>query len=181
MKRSTQKVIYRNKKTGKVKYYYYHKNSDGSRNVITGREHVQLRLFESKFIVNGKVKFNAEFYTKSLNLSDRNAFNAMVNSLIRKEGKSYTLAQVKAMVSGNKAVIAMANSGLSVQQLAEKLKTSEKTLLDGTNWHGAYFTDPDTGTTYQFRYNYEGESSFEEVKADNNGDNDNGKQRQITL
>lgn len=166
MKRSTQKVIYRNKKTGKVKYYYYHKNSDGSRSRITGKEHVQLRIRESKFIVNGKVKFNADIYTKSLSLSERNAFNAEVNSLIRKEGKSYTLAQVEAMAGGNKAVIAMANTGLSVQQISKELHTSEKAMLDEKNWNGTYFTNPDTGATYKFNINYEGESYFEEVKAE---------------
>lgn len=165
MKRSTQKVVYKNKKTGKVKYYYY-KNSGDSRSRITGKEYGQLRIRESKVIVNGKVKFNVNKYTKSLSLSERNNFSATINSLIHREGKSYTLAQVEAMASGNKAAIAMANTGLSVQQISKELHASEKAMLDEKNWNGTYFTNPDTGTTYKFNINYEGESYFEEVKAE---------------
>lgn len=165
MRRTTQKVI--NKKTGKR---YYYKLTKEGRVRIQGREYGQLRVRETRVVKAGKV--NQRILGKYLSGADTTWKNKIRAELYRAQAlnKTYTVQQIEAMAQHNQIAITMANTGLSTGQIAKELGVTEKQLVDTRNWNpksngkpSDIFTNPETGKSYQFIVNYEGESFLKEI------------------
>ena len=93
-----------------------------------------------------------------------------INSIIatgKAEGKTWTVQQIQAMFMENKIAIAIANTGLDPNELAQAWGVSVADLFDEKNWTNnqgkSIFRDPNTGRQYEVTWDYDEGSSWVEI------------------
>lgn len=68
------------------------------------------------------------------------------------------------LMAGSKVEMMFANAGTSALIEAEYLGVEEADLLNDNNWSGDVFTDPQSGRSWRYTFNYFGsEASWEEI------------------
>lgn len=72
----------------------------------------------------------------------------------KKSGKAMRTTGFFGRMASNKVERMFANAGTDAESEAERLGVSVDALLDGDNWEGDVFTDPETGTAYLFTFSY---------------------------
>ena len=93
-----------------------------------------------------------------------------INSIIatgKAEKKTWTVQQIQAMFTENKIAIAIANTGLDPNELAQAWGVSVADLFDEKNWTSnqgkSIFRDPNTGKQYEVTWDYDEGSSWIEI------------------
>ena len=145
-----------NKKYGN---YYYHLGQRVSEETYIG-SHIAVK--------NGKIfaKTSNYFALLAKSQSELAEYSAVLFRAAA-EKKTYTVAQIKAMVDRNRIEILIANMGLTPEELAKDLNTSVENLLNPKNWKKSttIYTAPETGRSYLFEWTYEGETLYTEIYA----------------
>lgn len=72
--------------------------------------------------------------------------------------------RLEASILHNRIEGMFANAGVSMDYAADEVGATIEQLYDQGNWSDGVFTNPDTGVSYEFRFNYSG-SVWEEIGA----------------
>lgn len=153
--KSTKTVVrtYLSKKTGKTvtKTYTYKKS--------------QLRSRKT-YIINSKGRINKAALDRLINKGVGTKFELETSLKVQlAQGKvSVSEQRFEASILHNRVEGMFANAGISIDAAASEIGTTEEALYDLNNWNDGVFTDPTTGKSYEFDFNYEGSVWIEVTK-----------------
>lgn len=84
--------------------------------------------------------------------------------LWKSQGKGIlTESRLGFLLSRNKVLNFLDNTGLTVEQACDELGVTEEVLLDSNNWKDNTFTNPSTGEVWRVEFSYDGENVFTPV------------------
>lgn len=116
------------------------------------------------YIINSKGKVNQSALKRLVDRGVGTKFEIETNiqSQLAQGKVSISEERLEASITHNRIEGMFANAGMSVDTAAKEINTSVDALYDKSNWNDGVFTDPKTGKSYKFEFNYEG-NVFEEI------------------
>lgn len=146
MKKVTRKYVNKAGKTIVKTYSYdrkYKKTKSGFQKAFTKKGEISKRL-------------SARLARQGYSEAEIRTIEAYAKVKLKQGYKEWTDAQLLHSFKSDKIELMFANCGMSIKEAASEIAVDPALLLDEANWDNDTFTDPESGRSFMFEFNYEG-------------------------